>query len=87
MTADETVMVFASFPNTKARRAAKELKGFQRVSLQPGEEKAVTLFIRTTDLDYWDTASSQWVIEADTVNLLAGPNASTLPLTGSLTVQ
>ena len=85
--ADEIVMVFVSFPNTQARRAAKELKGFERVSLQPGEEKSVVLHLRTTDLDYWDTASSQWVIEAGTVNILAGPNASRLPLTGSITIQ
>ena len=87
MAADETVMVFVSFPNTTARRAAKEIKGFERVSLQAGEEKAVTVFIRTTDLDYWDTPSSQWVIESDRVNIMAGPNASTLPLTASIVIQ
>jgi beta-glucosidase len=87
MDADEIVMVFVSFPNSKARRPAKELKGFARATLKAGEEKAVTILIRTTDLDYWDALSSQWVIESDTVTIMAGPNAATLPLTGSITVQ
>ena len=85
--ADEIVMVFVSFPNTKARRPAKELKGFARATLKAGEEKAVTILIRTTDLDYWDAPSSKWVIESDAVTIMAGPNAATLPLTGSITVQ
>ena len=87
MDADEIVMVFVAFPNTKARRPAKELKGFARVALKAGEEKPVTILIRTTDLDYWDALSSKWVIESDTVRIMAGPNAAALPLSGSITVQ
>ena len=87
MDADEIVMVFVSFPNAKARRPAKELKGFARATLKAGEEKAVTILIRTTDLDYWDALSSKWVIESDAVTIMAGPNAATLPLTGSIAVQ
>ena len=72
---------------SKAKRPAKELKGFARATLKAGEEKAVTLLIRTTDLDYWDALSSKWVIESDTVTIMAGLNAASLPLTGSIAVR
>ena len=85
--ADETVMVFVSYPNTQARRPAKELKGFARVSLKAGEETTTTVYIRASDLDYWNgDMSGSWVIEADTVQVQVGPNAGNLPLAGAITV-
>ena len=50
---DEVVMVWVSFPNTTARRPAKELKGFARVHLAAGEEKQITIPVRLSDLDYF----------------------------------
>ena len=46
-------MVWVSFPNTTARRPAKELKGFARVRLAAGEEKQITIPVRLSDLDYF----------------------------------
>jgi beta-glucosidase len=36
------------------KRAKEELKGFQRITLQPNETKAVTLPVKAEDLAYWD---------------------------------
>jgi len=83
---DEVAMLFVSFPDTQARRPVKELKGFYRVSLEPGMGKRVTIPVRVKDLDYFDMASNQWVTEAGTVNIMVGPNAALLPLTGSVQV-
>ena len=89
---DEVVMVFVSFPNTTARRGLKELKGFTRVSLQPGEEKQVTIPIRLSDLDYFQTdpanpTSGNWVVENGVINVLVGGNASDLQSAGTVKVQ
>ena len=72
---DDTVMVFVSFPNTTARRAPKELKGFARVSLAAGEAKQVTIPVRLSDLDYFKADSStattgSWVVESGPVNIM-----------------
>lgn len=85
--ADETVMLFVSYPNTHARRPLKELKGFARVHAKPGEEVTTTIYVRASDLDYWrGDASGSWVIETDQVRVLAGPNAGHLPLSGTISV-
>ena len=85
---DETVMVFVSYPGTSARRPSKELKGFLRVSLKAGEEKTVKIPIRAADLKYWmGDASGKWVVESGDVKVQVGPNASTLPLSATVTVK
>jgi beta-glucosidase len=95
---DETLMVFVSFPNTTARRAAKELKGFARVSLAAGEAKQVTIPVRLSDLDYFqvdanDPTTGKWVVESGQVNIMVtdgslNPSDGTtqFPLTGTVNV-
>jgi beta-glucosidase len=71
---DDTVMVFVSFPQTKARRSPKELKGFARVSLAPGEAKQVTIPVRLSDLDYFQAdpppaTTGHWVVESGPIEI------------------
>lgn len=85
---EEVVMLFASYPETKAtRRSMKELKGFVKVKLEPGITKRVPIPVRVSDLKYWDMPTSSWVIESGAVQFSVGPNAATLPLTDTVTVQ
>jgi beta-glucosidase len=72
---DETLMVFVSFLNTPARRGAKELKGFARVSLAAGEAKQVTIPVRLSDLDYFqvdanDPTAGKWIVETGQVKVM-----------------
>jgi beta-glucosidase len=87
MAADETVMVFATFPETKARRGVKELKAFARVSLKAGEEKEIMIPVRMADLDYWDISRSKWMVEAGEVKLQVGPSSAVLPLAAAVRVD
>jgi len=88
---DEIVMVFVAFPNTTARRPAKELKGFARVSLAAGEEKQVTIPVRLSDLDYFQTdstgTSGHWVVESGPVKIMVGGSSTDLPLTATVNVN
>jgi beta-glucosidase len=93
---DEIVMAFVSFPGTKGRRFDKELKGFARVSLAPGEEKQVTIQIRLSDLDYFqqDSAdvapavtSGKWIVESGDIKIMVGGSSTSLPLYGTVTVN
>jgi beta-glucosidase len=75
---DEIVMVWASFPNSKASRRTtiKELKGFARVSLAAGEEKQVLIPVRLKDLDYFDMGMNKWVVEDGDINIMVGGNST-----------
>jgi beta-glucosidase len=84
---DEIVMVWVSHPDTKARRPQKELRGFTRVSLNPGEAKQVLIPIRLKDLDYFDQSTNQWVVESGSINITVGGNSTNLPLSGTVAIQ
>ncbi len=77
---EEIVFVFASYPETNARRPEKELKGFARVHLEPGATKRVTIPIRVEDLKYWDMERGSWVVEEGPVEFRVGPSAGQLKL-------
>ncbi len=89
---DEIVMVWVSFPNTTARRPAKELKGFARVHLAAGEEKQITIPIRLSDLDYFkaDPATARtgkWVVETGPMQIKVGGSSTNLPLMTTVNVN
>jgi beta-glucosidase len=68
------------------RRFVRELKGFARVSLEPGETKTVEIPVRVPDLKVWDTARQQWVVERAVYTVDVGPDAGHLPLSGTFEV-
>ena len=89
---DEIVMVWVSFPGTTARRPAKELKGFARVRLAPGQEKQVTIPVRLSDLDYFKTEdeamrTGKWVVETGDIKIMVGRSSVDLPLEKTLKVN
>jgi beta-glucosidase len=52
------------------------LKGFKRVSLQPGETKSVTLELNALQLAYWDSTRKAFVIEGAANNSLTASSSS-----------
>ncbi len=82
---DEVVQVYAQHLASKVSRPIKELVGYQRVSLQPGETRTVSIPVRAADLAYWDTAAQRWVVEPEPVRLQVG--ASSADIRGATTVQ
>jgi beta-glucosidase len=84
---DEVAFLFVSYPQTQARRPAKELKGFRRVSLDPGVTKRVTFLLRVSDLKYWDSTSSSWIIENGPVQISVGPSSAHLMLSDTMVIK
>jgi beta-glucosidase len=62
-------------------RPAKELKGFAKVSLQPGQSQDVTLTLDMRALAYYDDARAAWVADAGDFDLLIGWSSADLPRT------
>lgn len=50
----------------------KVLRGFDKVTLQPGETQTVTFELTRRDISYWDIVTQQWTIGAGSVNVWAG---------------
>ncbi len=84
---DEVSFLFVSYPNTTARRPVKELKGFHRVSLDPGQTKRITFPVRVSDLKYWDGATNAWQVESGPVAIMVGPSSADLPLKDTMIVK
>lgn len=84
---DEVVQVYVSYPETTARRSIKELKGFARVHLDPGQGKRVSIPLRLRDLRYWDMKKKDWVIEQGPVLIRVGSSSNNLPLQQTFNVN
>lgn len=68
----EVVQLYISDPKCSVMRPAKELKGFAKVFLQPGETKDVSLEIGKDDLCYFDADKHEWVVEPGEFKALIG---------------
>ena len=59
----EVVQLYISDPEASVERPAKELKGFKKVFLQPGEAATVTFEIPDSALSFFDAEQHKWVLE------------------------
>jgi beta-glucosidase len=73
---EEVVQLYVKHMNSKVDRPAKELKGFERVSLMPNETRTIQIPLKAEALAYWDEAKNRWVVEADQVKLMVGSSSA-----------
>ena len=71
----ETVQLYISDLEASVERPVKELKAFQKVYLQPGETRQVSLTIDKRALSFYDEANSQWKAEPGKFEALAGTSS------------
>jgi beta-glucosidase len=82
----DVAQVYVSDPHSKVPRPAKELKGFARIDLKPGETKAATVTLDRRSLSYYDAARKQWHADPGEFNILVGRSGQDIELRGSLTL-
>lgn len=63
MAGDEVVQLYVGYKNSGVERHVKDLKGFTKVSLEPGQEKAVTIELDSRELAYYCVTSKGWIVE------------------------
>ncbi|TDV61349.1 glycoside hydrolase family 3 protein [Pseudomonas sp. LP_7_YM] len=80
----EVAELYVGQQNPTVERAVKELKGYKKVFLQPGETRHVTIELNDRSLAYFDEASKQWVIDADTFNISLGAASDDIRLNAKL---
>ena len=71
----ETVQLYISDKQASVERPLKELKGFSKVYLEPGETRPVSITIDKTALSFYDDQAGQWKAEPGNFEALIG-NAS-----------
>ncbi|HEX3986303.1 MAG TPA: beta-glucosidase BglX [Acidobacteriaceae bacterium] len=55
-----------------ASRPVRQLEGFKRIALDPGETKTLTFPLGRHELQFWDPETKQWVVEASEFDVWAG---------------
>ncbi len=78
---DTVVQLYVNHPDATVPRPIKELKGFRRISLKPGERKTVTFGLHTHQLGYYDQAL-RYAVHPGLVEVLVGHSSQDLPLAG-----
>jgi beta-glucosidase len=68
-------------------RPMKELKGFKRVTLAPGQMERVTLSIGRRDLSFYDEAKPAWIAEDGEFKVLVGGSSCDIKLQGTFTYK
>jgi beta-glucosidase len=71
----DTVQVYATAEGSPVPRAPRDLRGFARVELGPGEARRVSVTVRGDDLARWDEAGARWVLDPLTYTLTVAANA------------
>jgi beta-glucosidase len=64
----------------------RQLRGFARVNLQPGQSTTVSFPLTQASLQYWNTGSSAWATSTGNYTISVGDSDRNLPLTGTLAV-
>lgn len=72
----EVVQLYIRDKKSSVERPVKELKGFCKVSLKPGEEKEVSFTIDRTALSYFDAGSHQWMAEPGAFEAIVAASAT-----------
>lgn len=80
---DEVVQFYTSFQGAHVTRPNKQLTGFKRVTLEPGEEKRLTFHLNLAQLGYYNE-DMDFVVEPGTLRLMMGTSAHDLPLSASI---
>ncbi len=82
----DVAQVYVGDKHAKVPRPAKELKGFVKVNLRPGETRRVTVTLDGRALSYYDVNSKQWRADPGEFEVLVGPSAEQIELRGKLTL-
>lgn len=84
--ADEVAQLYLHQRYGTSARPVRELKGFQRVTLKPGETRTIRFTLTPAELAYWTSAQHAWVQDETTFDVFAG-NSSQATLTTTFEVS
>jgi len=84
----EVVQLYVEFPSTTAiPQPPKQLKGFEKVALRPGQSRRVHLMMDARSFSYWDINTHDWKIMPGTYRIMVGSSSRDIQLRDSLQVN
>lgn len=83
----EIVQLYVAKKNSELFRSAKELKGFARVTLAPGEKQRITIMLDDKAFRFWNVKANRWEIEGGEYELLVGASVEDIRLCEKISVH
>jgi beta-glucosidase len=82
----EVAELYVGDPHKSIPRPVKELKGFAKVSLKPGESKRVSITLDRRAFSFYDVGKKDWNAEQGAFDILIGGSSATVQLQGTFTL-
>lgn len=86
-TGKEIVQLYVGDDESTAIRPVKELKGFEKVELAPGEEKTVEFTLDKRSFAYYNTEIKDWYVETGSFTIMVGKSSRDIQLCASVQVE
>ena len=83
---DEVVEFYVRHLGSRVERPARELKGFGRVNIPRGKTRTVSVPLKAESLAYWDASQNKFVVEPESVEILAGASSADIRLRKTISV-
>jgi beta-glucosidase len=84
---DEVVQLYVGYPtSTAVPRPIKQLRGFKRITLMPGQKQTVTFPLAGSALTYWNATAKAFALQAGTVQVQVGSSSKDIRVMDNLTV-
>lgn len=83
----EIVQLYVADHTKKAIRPVKELKGFEKISLKPGEEKEVTFTLDKRSFAWYNTVIHDWYAASGTYEIMIGKSSAEIVLSKQVELE
>ena len=83
----EVVQLYVASPKESLHKPIRELKGFAKIELSPGETKTVTIQINKEELKCWDIHRSRFVLEEGDYEIQVGKNSRDIVLSEKIAIK
>ncbi|KAH1280644.1 hypothetical protein KXX33_005557 [Aspergillus fumigatus] len=83
----EVAQLYLGLPDSAPATPPKQLRGFQKLMLQPGQTGRATFKLTRRDLSYWDVQQQKWVVPSGTFKVYVGSSSRDIREEGSFRVR
>ena len=83
----EVVQLYTHQQLSRVKQPLRQLRGFRKIELVPGETRLVSFELAVDDLRFWDITTNAYVVETARHTIMLGRSSSDIRLTGTLAVR
>ena len=83
---DEVPQLYVHEVSPSVKRPAKELRGFTRISLKPGEQRSITFTLPAEKLAFWDTTKHAFFVKPGAFDIMVGASSADIRQNAQLQV-